>query len=54
MNETLAYETLRKYRFALTKDQTRMLKGQIRSGDVDGAVRGLNTILKRKASNAKT
>lgn len=49
MNETaLAIKELKKYRVLLTKQQRSTIKGQILSGDISGAMRGLNRILKSK------
>lgn len=43
-----AYAVLRKYRAYLTRQQVRTLVGQIKAGDVDGAMNGLSRILTRK------
>lgn len=50
-NENAAYERLRKMKWILTKDQTRLIKGQIRAGQIEGAMKGMDTILKRRASH---
>lgn len=42
-----AYECLRKYRHYLTRQQLRTLVGQIKSGDVDAAMNGLDKLLTR-------
>lgn len=49
--ENAAYERLRKMKWILTKDQTRLIKGQIRAGQIEGAMKGMDTILKRRASH---
>lgn len=38
---------LRKYRRYLTRQQLRTLVGQIKAGDIDGAMNGLSKILRR-------
>lgn len=43
---------LKKYKFKLTKQQYRTLKGQILNGDIQGFKKGLNT-LKTKLVNEK-
>lgn len=47
-----AFRLLRMSRDKLTKQQTLTLKGQIAAGDIDGAMRGLEKLLKRQI-NAK-
>ena len=42
-----AYHLLRLSRKKLTRQQHKTLCGQIRAGDVTGAVKGLETIIKR-------
>ena len=49
--ENAAYERLRKMKWILTKDQARLIKGQIRAGQIEGAMKGMDTILKRRASH---
>lgn len=49
--ENAAYERLRKMKWILTKDQARLIKGQIRAGQIEGAMKGMGTILKRRASH---
>lgn len=49
--ENAAYERLRKMKWILTKDQTRLIKGQIRAGQIEGAMKGMDTILKRRDSH---
>lgn len=46
-------EELKKYRGVLTTQQLRTLKGQILRGDVEGAEKGLNKILRRLNNGAK-
>lgn len=41
-------KVLRPYQHILTKQQMKTLKGQACSGDVQEALRGLNTILERR------
>ena len=43
-----AYAKLYKHRDNLTRQQIRTLKGQIKAGDVDGAMQGLKKLLKRE------
>ena len=50
-NENAAYERLRKMKWILTKDQARLIKGQIRAGQIEGAMKGMDTILKRRVSH---
>ena len=50
-NENAAYERLRKMKWILTKDQVRLIKGQIRAGQIEGAMKGMDTILKRRDSH---
>lgn len=42
-----AYECLRKYRRHLSRQQIKTLVGQIKAGDVNGAMNGLDKILTR-------
>ena len=42
------YGELKKHRRKISHDQYRTLKGQIRSGQGEAAMKGLQTILKRK------
>lgn len=42
-----AYECLRKYRRHLTRQQVRTLVGQIKAGDINAAMNGLDKILTR-------
>lgn len=49
MNDTRAAMTeLKSYGKHITKQQYRTIKGQILSGDIDAAMRGLDRVLKRK------
>lgn len=41
----MPYQLLKKYRTYLTAQQYKTLKGQIKSGDEYGAIKGLNKIL---------
>ena len=45
------YKLLKIYRYRLTKQQRKILKGQIQSGDYDGFRKGLFTITMRKLVN---
>ena len=49
--ENVAYERLRKMKWILTKDQARLIKGQIRAGQIEGAMKGMDTILERRDSH---
>lgn len=46
-------EELKKYREVLTTQQLRTLKGQILKGDIEGAEKGLNKMLRRLNRNDK-
>ena len=43
------YQILKKYKNQLTKQQYKTLKGQVRAGDTQGAIKGLNRLLKRQS-----
>lgn len=43
-----AMAELKSYGKHITKQQYRTIKGQILSGDIDAAMRGLDRVLKRK------
>lgn len=43
------YKILNRYKYKLTKQQYRTLKGQINKGDYKGFRKGLETILKRSS-----
>lgn len=47
MDIQTALNEIRKYRELLTTQQIRTLKGQVLSGDTDGAMRGLDKLIKR-------
>lgn len=47
MDVQTALNEIRKYRELLTTQQIRTLKGQVLSGDTEGAMRGLNKLVKR-------
>lgn len=49
MDVGAALKEIRKYKRMLTTQQMRTLKGQVISGDVDGAMRGLNKLIGRFA-----
>lgn len=51
--EREAYWELGKHRAELTRQQFRTLKGQIFSGDVEGAMRGLERMMKERKSNER-
>lgn len=53
--EAYAYMKIRECKHLLYKDQVRMLKGQIKAGDPEGAIKGLSSIIqKRRESHGKT
>lgn len=47
MDTAKAYELLRRSRPKLSRQQYRTLSGQIRAGESEAAVKGLETIIKR-------
>lgn len=47
MEAQIAMKEIRKYKQLLTTQQMRTLKGQVLSGDTEGAMRGLNKLIKR-------
>lgn len=47
MDVQTAMNEIRKYRKLLTVQQKRTLKGQVLSGDTEGAMRGLDKLIKR-------
>lgn len=53
-NKAEAYRCLRQYSSYLTRQQLRTLSGQIKAGNVDGAMKGLNTILEREERRVGT
>lgn len=44
MDVQMAVKEIRKYKHLLTTQQMRTLKGQVLSGNIDGAMRGLNKL----------
>ena len=42
-----ALKRIRRYKPLLTTQQMRTLKGQVLSGDIEGAMRGLDKLIKR-------
>lgn len=40
-----AYKAIHSYKHCLSKQQYNTLKGQVKAGDVDGAMRGLGRLL---------
>lgn len=48
-NENAAYSRLRRMKKFISKDQARLIKGQIQAGQIEGAMKGMDTILKRRA-----
>lgn len=44
----LALELIKAHKNILTPQQARTLKGQCKAGDIDGALKGLHKILKRR------
>lgn len=49
MMQQKMYELLGKARHKLTRQQFQTLKGQIKSGDIEGAYKGLLKILERQS-----
>lgn len=47
-----AMRELMKRKNELTRQQFRVIRGQIRAGDVDAAMRGMETLLKRERKDA--
>ena len=45
--EAYAYMRIRECKHLLYKDQVRMLKGQIKAGDPEGAIKGLSSIIQK-------
>ena len=45
MDITAALKEIRQYRHRLTRQQIRTIKGQVLSGDIAGAMRGLNKLV---------
>ena len=43
------YQILKKHKDQLTKQQYKTLKGQAIAGDTQGAIKGLNRLLKRQS-----
>lgn len=51
MNEVKdAYFCLNKYKKHLTVQQYKTIKGQIKAGDINGAMNGLDRLLRRKGA----
>lgn len=46
MDVQTAMNEIRKYRKLLTMQQKRTLKGQVLSGDIEGAMRGLDKLIR--------
>ena len=52
MNDTNKFIiNLKRYRHLLTKQQIKTIRGQAISGNVEGAIKGLQTALNKKQSN---
>jgi len=49
-----AYKTLRKYKEYMTRQQLKTLAGQIKSGSVDAAMKGLTKIVARALATEAT
>lgn len=47
MDTGAALKQIRSYKHRLTRQQMRTLKGQVLAGDVDGAMRGLNKLIRK-------
>lgn len=45
MNEIRLYKLLKHYKYKLTRQQYLTIKGQIKKGDTDGALKGLSKIV---------
>ena len=45
MNETKLYKLLKKYKYKLSKQQYKTIKGQIRSNDLLGAYKGIRKLV---------
>lgn len=43
------YQILKKHKDQLTKQQYKTLKGQVRAGDTQGAIKGLNKLLNKQS-----
>ena len=54
LETTAAIKRLKAHRARLTRQQYSTLKGQALSGDSDGAMRGLDKILRRAMENVET
>ena len=52
MNTPEAMNLLKTHRQDLTKQQYSTIKGQILSGNTDGAIKGLQKIIRKKALSA--
>ena len=50
MDMTVALIKIRRNKQKLTKQQIRTLKGQVFSGDIEGAMKGLDKLLARAAA----
>lgn len=48
-----ALSRLAEHRSKLSRQQFKTLRGQILAGDIDGAMRGLNTMLSRKTNRTE-
>lgn len=46
-----AYSLLKRHHHELTRQQICTIKGQIKSGDVDGAIKGMSKILLKRENN---
>ncbi len=47
MSEIELYKLLKRYKYKLSKQQYNTIKGQIKANDLDGAFKGIKTILNR-------
>ena len=54
MDITVALMEIRQHRHRLTRQQIRTIKGQVLSGDIEGAMRGLNKLIGGERNGANT
>ena len=54
MDITAALKEIRQHRNRLTRQQIRTIKGQVLSGDIDGAMRGLHKLTGGEGNGANT
>jgi len=54
MDMTGALIKIRQNKHKLTKQQLRTIRGQVFSGDIEGAMKGLNKLLARAAASSSS